>query len=111
MFPPKQLLAMVQHSNTQLDADTFAKTNTSEILEFFGVIILTTKFELTSRRSLWNTVATSKYWPAPHLGQTGMSKTRFEELFKWEGIEHNDITTNLSHQVGSRRPPYIPATQ
>ena len=82
MFPPKQLLAMVQHSNTQLDADRFARTNSSEMLKFFGVIILTTKFEFTSRRSLWNTVATSKYQPAPHFGQTGMSKNRFEELFK-----------------------------
>ncbi|KAI2514170.1 Transposase IS4 [Fragilaria crotonensis] len=73
---------MVRLSNTQLDADTFAKTNTSEMLKFFGVIILTTKFKFTSRRSLWNTVATSKYRPAPHFGQTGMSRNRFEELFE-----------------------------
>ena len=82
MFPPKQLQTMLQHTNAVLDTNSLQKTNISEMLKWFGVIILTTKFEFASRRSLWNTVSASKYRPAPQFGLTGMSKHRFEELFK-----------------------------
>ena len=82
MFPPKQLNNMVQFSNDELTQFNLPRTNISELLKFFGVIILTTKFEFTSRTSLWSTVAPSKYRPAPLFGQTGMSKHRFEDLFR-----------------------------
>jgi Transposase IS4 len=56
-------------------------TTASELLEFFGVLILPTKFEFTTRQLLWNTMAWSKYQPAPQFGLTGMSRHRFEDLF------------------------------
>ncbi|KAI2491610.1 Transposase IS4 [Fragilaria crotonensis] len=82
MFPPKQLNNMMQWTNIQLVEQELQRTNTSELLKFFGIIILSTKFEFTSRSSLWSTVAPSKYRPAPQFGLTGMSKHRFEELFR-----------------------------
>jgi hypothetical protein len=82
MFPPKQLNNMMQWTNTQLvEQQQLQKTNTSEQLKVFGIIVLSSKFEFTSRSSLWLTVAQSKYRPAPQFGLTGMSKNRFEDLF------------------------------
>jgi Transposase IS4 len=81
MFPPKQLSDMVCLTNVQLLKSSLKQTTASELLKFFGVIILTTKFEFTNRQSLWNTTAWSKYRPAPQFGLTGMSRHRFEELF------------------------------
>jgi len=63
----------------KLEANT---TNTLELLKFFGVLILMTSFEFTSRASLWSSVAPMKYRPAPHFGLTGMSKHRFDDLFR-----------------------------
>lgn len=82
MFPPKQLLHMVDLTNAELLKLDLQPTNTSEILKFFGVLILMTSFEFTSRASLWTSVAPSKYRPAPHFGRTGMSKHRFNDLFR-----------------------------
>ena len=82
MFPPKQLVAMVDLTNIELVKLEANTTNTSEILKFFGVLILMTSFEFTSRESLWSSVAPMKYKPAPHFGLTGMSKHRFNDLFR-----------------------------
>jgi hypothetical protein len=82
MFPPKQLSDMVHWTNVQLNKASLKETTPSEILKFFGILILMTKFAFTSRASLWNTVAWSKYLPAPQFGLTGMSKQRFKDLFK-----------------------------
>ena len=81
MFPPKQLTDMVRWTNIQLHKSSMKETMPSEVLKFFGILILTTTFEFTSRTSLWNTTAWSKYRPAPQFGLTGMSKNRFEDLF------------------------------
>jgi hypothetical protein len=48
MFPPKQLIDMVELTNTELTKLELNKTNCSEMLKFFGVILLMTKFEFTS---------------------------------------------------------------
>lgn len=58
-FPPKQLIDMVTLTNAKLTKLELNKTNSSEMLKFFGIILLTTKFEFTSRASLWLTVAPS----------------------------------------------------
>ena len=42
-----------------------------------------TSFEFTSWWvSLWSSTAPMKYWPAPHFGLTGMSRNRFDDLFR-----------------------------
>jgi hypothetical protein len=81
MFPPKQLVAKVDLTSIELAKLEANTTNTSELLKFFGVLILMTSFEFTSRPSLWSSVAPMKYQPAPHFGLTGMSKHRFDNLF------------------------------
>ena len=82
MFPPKQLVVMVDLTNIELEKLEANMTNTSELLKFFGVLILMTSFEYASRASLWSSVALMKYQPAPHFGLTGMSKHCFDDLFR-----------------------------
>ncbi|KAI2508605.1 Transposase IS4 [Fragilaria crotonensis] len=81
LFPPKQLSDMVHWTNVELNKASLKETTASEVLKFFGILILMTKFEFTTRSSLWNTTAWSKYRPAPQFGLTGMSKHRFKDLF------------------------------
>jgi Transposase IS4 len=82
MFPPKQLILMVELTNHELVQLDLNATNTSELLKFFSVLILMTTYEFTSRASLWSLTALMKYRPAPHFGLTGMSKHQFEYLFR-----------------------------
>ncbi len=82
VFPPKQLVAMVDLTNIELKKLEVNTNNTSELLKFFGVLILMTSFEFTSRASLWSSVAPMKYQPAPHFGLTGMSRHGFDDLFR-----------------------------
>ena len=82
MLSPKQLLDVVEWTNVQLNKLALKETSGSELLKLFGLFILTTKFEFTKRTSLWQTTASSKYRPAPQFGLTGMSKHRFEDLFR-----------------------------
>jgi hypothetical protein len=65
-------------------------TTKGEMLRFFGVVILATKFEFHYRRSLcWaTTAATSKYIPAPLFGRTNLSRNRIDDL--WQCIRFSD---------------------
>jgi Transposase IS4 len=81
MFPPKQLRDMVHWTNIELSNYLELKqTSSSELLKLFGILILMTKFEFTSRASFWLTMAWSMYQPTPQFGLTGMSKHMFEDL-------------------------------
>lgn len=62
-----------------------------EILKFFGVIILATRFEFGSRASLWSTTASAKYEQAPAFGRTSMSRKRFDEI--WSSIRFSQQPT------------------
>ena len=82
MFPPKQLVVMVDLTNIELVKLEANTINTSELLKFFGVLILMTSFEFTSRASLlWSSVAPMKCKAAPHFGLTRMPKHCFNDLF------------------------------
>ena len=82
VFPPKQLVVMVDLTKIELVKLEANTTNTLDLLKFFGVLILMISFQFTSRTSLWSSVAPMKtYKPAPHFGLTGMSKHRFNDLF------------------------------
>lgn len=85
MFPPRELDLILMATNEQLELRNKRRTTKQEILKFFGVIILTTKYEFSSRSSLWSTTAPSKFEEAPSFGsKTGMGRVRFDEL--WQSI-------------------------
>ena len=62
MFPPKQLVSVVDLTNYELAKLEQNASNTSELLKFFGVLTLMTSFEFTFRASLCSSsVAPMKY--------------------------------------------------
>jgi hypothetical protein len=82
MFPKKQLDIMLRLTNRELISSQKKAMTTGELLKFFGVMILSTKFEFTSRASLWSNISPSKYVPAPAFGKTGMPRMRFDDIFR-----------------------------
>ena len=75
--------SIVSETNQQLEKHDIEGTTKGEILKFFGVCILITRFEFGRRLSLWAAAAApSKYVPAAALGKTGMSRNRFDQVWK-----------------------------
>ena len=88
MFPNSHIQKIVMLTNRHLIIANKLRTTIGEILKFFGVLILTTEFEFGSRRSLWSSVAPSKYVPAPCFGKTGITRNRFDDI--WAYIRFSD---------------------
>ena len=88
MFPPKQLTSIVLYTNRELELLNKRKSSKSEILRFFGYIILCTKYEFSARASLWSEAPPTKYEKAPAFGRFGMPRARFDEL--WRSIRFGD---------------------
>jgi hypothetical protein len=94
---------MVRLTNIQLHLKELALTTKGEVLKWFGIVILMTKFEFSKRATLWQTVANSKYLPAPKFGATGMSRNRFDDLFaciRWseQPIVRTEETTSEDYR-------------
>jgi hypothetical protein len=80
MFPPDELSLIVTLTNENLVVKGKLGTTHGEVLKFFGVLILVTRFEYSARASLWSNTAPFKYQPAPSFGKTGMSRHRFDGM-------------------------------
>jgi hypothetical protein len=80
MFPPEQLSTIVTLTSENLLSKSKVATTPGEVLKFFGVLILVTRFEFSARASLWSNMAPSKYQPAPSFGKTGMFRNRFDSI-------------------------------
>ena len=64
-------------TNIQLNLKRKREMNRPEFYKILGTIILITRFEFTTRASLWSRAPIRKYIPAPNLGMnTGMSSPR-----------------------------------
>ena len=57
-------------------------TTKGEMIKWFGIIILATRFKFVYRVSLWYTVSQSKYRSAPAFGKTGMNRQRFDMMYR-----------------------------
>ena len=80
-FPKEQLKFMVEHTSASLTSCGKAPTTTGEILKWFGVTMLMTRFEFGCRASLWSEESGSKYVPAANLGtRTGMSREQYDTI-------------------------------
>ena len=72
-FPKEQLKFMVEQTSASLQGAGKIPTLIGEILKWFGVTLLLTRFEFGARYSLWSEVSGSKYVPAANVGtRTGM---------------------------------------
>jgi hypothetical protein len=84
MFPPSELQLILRLTNSQLRSAGLTKETTKgEILKFFGIIILATRFEFGKRASLWSSTAPSKYVRAPNFGWAGMTRPCFDTIWKY----------------------------
>lgn len=83
MFPPQELAHITAMTSHELISTAKAPTTRGEILKFFGVIILITKFEFARRSSLWATATLNKYEPLAGLRRI-MTRERFNDL--WAAI-------------------------
>ena len=101
LFPPEQLQLILQLTNNELAMARKNYTTAGEIVKFFGVMLLVTRFEFGSRASLWSNVTTNKYIPAPSFGLTGMPRKRFDDL--WMCIRFSDQPRNHPSDMTSEQ--------
>lgn len=82
MFPKPQLTRMARLTSSKLEAQGSRPTTRGELLKFFGVIILATRYEFSARADLWATKARNSCLVAPGFGErTGLPRTRVDALW------------------------------
>ena len=91
-FPKTQLNWMVERLNLILPQHNKALTTLGEMLKWFGILILITRFEFGYRADLWSQVPRCKYIPAPDFGKTGMSRQRWDDLWRHMEWSYQPIT-------------------
>ena len=101
LFPPQQLQLILQLTNNELGMARKNYTTAGEIVKFFGVMLLVTRFEFGSRASLWSNMTTNKYIPAPSFGLTGMPRKRFDDL--WMCIRFSEQPPNRPSDMTSEQ--------
>jgi Transposase IS4 len=69
MFQYAHLGEIVRLMNVHLLQQKRALISVGELLKFFGVLVLMTRFEFGKRHDLWKTSPISKYIPAPGLAR------------------------------------------
>ena len=81
MYPPDHLIKIINLTNQNLLKIGTYKMTKGSLIIFFGIIILGTRFEFSSRHDLWSTESVSRFVEAPRFGEkTGMSRNRFDEI-------------------------------
>ena len=98
MFPQRHLVAITYMTSNSLAQLNKPETTVSEILKFFGILILMTRFEFGRKADLWSLSSRRKYIPAPAFGRTGMSKQRFFDIiscikFSNQPAEKGDLSS------------------
>jgi hypothetical protein len=82
-FPKEHLPEIVRLTNIELESNRLKTTTCGEVLKYFGVLLLATQFEFSSRATLWQTVSLHPYIPAPNFGKTGMPQHRFDAIHRY----------------------------
>ena len=92
MFPMGHLGAIVDLTNVNLGRLCKSMTSSQEILRFFGILVLMTRYEYGNRRNLWTTTVTNKYIAAPSFARI-MPHHRFKTLrhcIRFSHCPHSD---------------------
>ena len=82
VFPAKAFRNWMELTNERLIAKGRPPMDEDTGWCFLGLIIMATRFEFSSRQSLWSSVWKTKYQPPPDFGKSGMSRNRFNDI--WE---------------------------
>jgi hypothetical protein len=103
VFPPYQLVRMVELTNKKLVIIKKAQLTTDELLKFLRILILGTRYEFGHRADLWGTEAGSRILLAPAFGtKTRMPRKRFDDI--WSSLtfsrqaERGDDKGSVAHR-------------
>lgn len=88
LFPMHHMENIVSWTSEKLDDLNEKTTSQTEVLRFFGILILSTRFQFKNRRDLWMSNRSSKYVPAANFGDTRMSRHRFDNLVRCITFSH-----------------------
>ena len=81
-MPQEQIDHTLNMSNELLRKNLKREMTRVKLCKLMGILILITRFEFTSRVTLWARQSKSKFIPPPQFGKTtGMSRMRFDELW------------------------------
>ena len=82
MFPPDALRHIITLTNAQLSKRNLDEMDVAEFLRWFGVVLLISRCEFSTRRELWAARSHSKFLPSVELGRsTGMSRQRYDDIW------------------------------
>ena len=81
-MPQEQINHTLNMTNELLRKNLKREMTRVELCKLMGILILITRFEFTSRATLWVWQSNSKFIPPPQFGKTtGMSRIRFDDLW------------------------------
>ena len=66
-FPPNHLIKIIALTNVRLEAKGHEDITKGELVKFFGIIIVGSRYEFGSRRDLWATDSVSRFVDAPNF--------------------------------------------
>ena len=99
-FPEEQTRHTILQTNINLLMNNKRPMTRAEFYKVLGILILITRLEFTSRASLWSRTTSSKFIPAPRIGETtGMPRNRFDELWSYLRWSYQPVErpANKSH--------------
>lgn len=83
-MPPAALKRIIRLMNEKLNKAGLEELDVGELIKFFGVLLLITRFEFGDRASLWSTKMDNPYIPAVCLGETtGMRRNQFDSIWRY----------------------------
>ena len=83
-FTPNQLIQMTIYTPPKYFKHGEKGKTKWEMIKWFMIIILATRFEFGDRASMWFTISQSKYRSAPDSGNTG--KIRYRLYMLWRHV-------------------------
>jgi hypothetical protein len=81
VMPQTSIRRILRETNDKLGQNKKAIMSHAELMRFFGVCILITRYDFDFRRDLWSTTTGSKYMAPVNLAATGMSRHRFDDIW------------------------------
>ena len=80
IFSPSQLRQCILLTNIAVRRDKLNETTTGEVLKYFGILIVLSKFKFIKRRDLRSNLSQHRYVPIPSMGKAWMPRDRFDQL-------------------------------
>jgi Transposase IS4 len=91
-MPPTSIKCILHETNKKLREQESEELCIAELLRFFGVCILVTRFKFGRRRELWGLTTGCNYIPTANFASTGMARNRFEEIWSVLSFSHQEPT-------------------